>query len=216
MVKRSPTEPANGDKGDWRRIDTSDPAYASLASYARKVGKLMECAVALPDADLIGCLDDLLGAIYSLILARELGFEDRTDRPADEQAVLGRAADIASGMLRSNGKWMAGFYFNGALFRVAGVFHRLLKLASGERGTRLNVHELKARLNRDRHNAGLPEWRCERTAKVHAEVNELKHQPGGVYYGRRATYDDARSAVGELIELLGTARDPASGLRAKE
>ncbi len=45
--------------------------------------------------------------------------------------------------LRTEGKWTAGFYFNNALFRTSGVYHRVLKVLTGNEETEKNVGELR-------------------------------------------------------------------------
>lgn len=41
-----------------------------------------------------------------------------------------------------------------------------------------------------------------RLYKVHSQVNELKHEPQGVYHGRLVTYEDALSAACDLLDLI--------------
>jgi hypothetical protein len=67
-----------------------------------------------------------------LIQAKQHDFTDRTDRPTKIDAVAKRAFKIAAGSVRTDGKWIAGFYFNDALFRTAAVYHRVLKIVVGE------------------------------------------------------------------------------------
>jgi len=46
-----------------------------------------------------------------------------------------RAEQIAGALLRTEGKWIAAFYFNNTLFRTAFGYHRVLKIATGMNGT---------------------------------------------------------------------------------
>src|SRR5580704_80905 len=79
-------------------------------------------------------LDDLLGAIYSLIYARQHGYAERNHSLGtdDIQNVQVRASDICVSKVRTEGKWTAGYYFNSALFRIAAVYHRVLKTVAGK------------------------------------------------------------------------------------
>ena len=45
-------------------------------------------------------------------------------------------------------------------------------------------------------------WNSIKLHKVHSQVNELKHQPQGVYSGRLVTYQEALTAIGDLLDLI--------------
>jgi hypothetical protein len=45
-------------------------------------------------------------------------------------------------------------------------------------------------------------WNSIRLDKVHSQVNELKHDPQGVYAGRLVTYEDALAAACDLLDLI--------------
>jgi hypothetical protein len=68
---------------------------------------------------------------------------DRLARSIDIAAAQKRAAQIAGGQLRFDGKWMAGFHFNSALFRIAAVYHRILKIVVGRPTNRDEVPTLR-------------------------------------------------------------------------
>ena len=100
--------------------DLSSPIYATLARFAAQIAKLLNAPSVQADPNLAGTLDDFLGAVYALFFAKRGDFTDRTARSIDVTAVQKRAAQMASGELRPDGKWMAGFHFNSALFRIVG------------------------------------------------------------------------------------------------
>jgi hypothetical protein len=145
------------------------------------------------DPDLAGSIDDLLGAVYALIQAKHHQFKDR-DHPINITPVAQRAGRMASGHVRTNGQWIAGFCFNNALFRTAAVYHRILKIVVG-RSAYVPVLLPKAQ-------ALYPHWTNCKLDLVHNQVNDLKHTPRGVHDQRIVTYDDAVAAVGELLVLI--------------
>jgi hypothetical protein len=144
-------------------------------------------------------LDDLLGAVYSLIYATNYDYDERQKplRPLDFQAVLIRAQDMAACKVRTEGKWTAGFYFNNALFRIAAIYHRSLKIVTGRERTRLYVDALRPTAR-----ASFPKWTDANLAKLHKEVNGLKHTPDGIYKGRDVKFDQAVKALDELLNLI--------------
>jgi hypothetical protein len=117
-------------------LDRSDPTYGALSGYAGRIGKLLTTPAVRANPDLAGSHDDFLGAVYALIQAKKHDFADRTG-PIEIAAVEKRAQKIAAGKVRTNGKWVAGFYFNNALFRTAAVQHRILKIITQKNDVRV-------------------------------------------------------------------------------
>ncbi len=81
----------------------------------------------LPDHDAVtDTLDYLLGALFGLSRAHELGFRDRKSghfsvyRPH----LANYALEISKGG-SANELWAAGFYFNSAIQRIAAAFDRI-------------------------------------------------------------------------------------------
>jgi hypothetical protein len=185
-------------------LDLNDPTEARLARCARRIGQLLAAPAATANADVESSLDDFLGAVYALIRAKHEKFQNRPGRRIAIKPVAWRAARIGSGNLKTNGLWIAGFYFNNALFRTAAVYHRVLKVATGKDGY---VPALQAAAL-----ALYPNWNSIRLYKVHSQVNELKHEPQGAYHGRLVTYEDALTAACDLLDLIeawAAARAPA-------
>jgi hypothetical protein len=115
-------------------LDLNDPTEARLASCARRIGQLLAAPAVAANADVESSLDDFLGAVYALIQAKKKNFQDRPGRRVKINPVAQRAARIAAGHVKTDGLWIAGFYFNNALFRTAAVYHRILKVATGTDG----------------------------------------------------------------------------------
>lgn len=181
------------------QIDLNDTTYAALSRSADRIGKLLSLPTFQKNADLAGSLDDFLGAVYALILAKKGGFTDRLTRPIEVAAVEKRAGQIAAGKVRTDGKWMAGFHFNSALFRTAAVYHRILKIVVGRvakvPALRGDARELYRKWNHR-------DWRSDKLDMVHNQVNDLKHTPRGIHDKRTVAYQDAVTAVGELLDLM--------------
>jgi hypothetical protein len=175
-------------------LNPDDPTDTTLSRYAGRTGKLLTDPAVQANSDLAGSLDDFLGAVYALILAKHHHFADRVDRPIDITPVAKRAARIAAGRVRTNGQWIAGFYFNNALFRTAAVYHRILKIVVEEKAYVSVLLPKAQRL--------YPRWTNVKLNKIHNQVNDLKHTARGVYDHRTVTYDDAVASIGELLELI--------------
>ena len=83
---------------------------------------------------------------------------------------------------------------NSALFRTAAVYHRILQIVTGKDG---NVPDLQTEaLSLFGH------WMSIRLHKVYSQVNELKHDPQGVFRGRLVSYEEALRAAGDLLDLI--------------
>jgi len=175
-------------------LDLNDPTEVRLAGCALRISQLLASPAVTANPDVESSLDDFLGAVFALIRAKKNNFQDRPGRRIKIEPVAQRAARIAAGHVKTDGLWIAGFYFNNALFRTAAVYHRVLKVITGTDG-RLPALQLDAL----RRFAG---WNSIRLYKIHNQVNELKHEPQGVYHGRLVSYDEALTAACDLLELV--------------
>ena len=109
-----------------------------------------------------------------------------------------RAENVADGTVRTSGKWLAGFYFNSALFRIAAAYHRGLKVVSGKETSRLYKSDLLKHVEPD-----FPTWQHSNLDDVYDEVNDLKHTTEGLFNSRNVSQEKASAAVAELLELFG-------------
>jgi hypothetical protein len=153
---------------------------------------LRSLLIALPDHEAItDIFDYVLGALYGLSRAIETGFVDRpsgwhsTYRPHLPQYV-----ERILKNKRPNERWLAGFYFNSAIQRMAASFDRIPKLlgASGQ-----NARSRMTRVSPQKNIA----W-----DKVYEEVNALKHDIDGRASGRTVTLEQAVAALVEIVHLL--------------
>jgi hypothetical protein len=187
--------PVTGKTSPALSLDFKDPIEAQLARSASRIEHLLADPAVSANPDVESSLDDFLGAIYALIRAKKKNFQDRPGRPIKIKPVAQRAALIAAGDVKTDGLWIAGFYFNNALFRTAAVYHRVLKVVAAPAKGDVPTLQTEA-LSR---HAG---WNSIRLHKVHIQVNELKHEPQGVYAGRLVSYADAFSAACDLLDLI--------------
>jgi hypothetical protein len=97
---------------------------------------------------------------------------------------------------------MAGFHFNSALLRLAAVYHRALKILTGEVGRYVYVDTLVKKLNPIYTGWTGQSWSHANIDRLHDEVNDLKHTPHGLHGGRNVTYAEAAGAVDELLHLF--------------
>jgi hypothetical protein len=148
--------------------------------------------IKLPDHDAItDVFDYVVGAQYGLMKAIEIGFVDRagtwhsTYRPHLPQYV-----ELISGQKPVNDLWLAGFYFNSGIQRLAACFDRIPKLlgASGA-----NARERMKTVN----TGSYASW-----DKVYAEINAFKHEVTGKAAGRTVTLTEAVKAFEEVTALL--------------
>jgi hypothetical protein len=179
--------------------DEKATACQILFECAGRIRTLFESQLVQSSASMQASLDDLLGAVYSLVYARNHDYDDRQHAldPKDIQAVSVRALDISKGKVRTEGKWTAGFYFNNALFRIAAIYHRALKIATEKETEGDYVGALLPEVERKH-----PKWKNANLMKIHRQVNDLKHTADGVYQGRDVKFNEAVCALDELLSLI--------------
>lgn len=118
----------------------------------------------------------------------------------DVRNVLVRARKMATSRLRIEGKWTAGFYFNNALFRTAAVYHRTLKIVTGDEISRTKAL-VKNAGKRYQQIRGV-DWVSKSVMKVNCEVNSLKHTSDGIISGRKVEFEHASAAIDGILELI--------------
>jgi hypothetical protein len=185
-----------------RKRTRNDPEFVKLTALAGRIAQLLGSKPPIKTS-LQACLDDLLGAVYSLIYAKHYKFVGRPQAlgQKDIRNVLIRARKMASSKLRTEGKWTAGFYFNNALFRTAAVYHRALKILTENEQSKKWVGDLEPdAMNRCK--GRNVRWTNKNVSKVHDEVNDLKHTSSGIIDGRDVEFETAIAAVGEILELI--------------
>jgi hypothetical protein len=183
-----------------------------LISIAERVSVLLASQKVQNSYFAFATLDDLLGAIYAFVLAfhNQPSFKYRpVGKKIDPHVIVKRARSISQAhRIRLSGKWMAGFHFNSALFRLLAVYHRVLKIAVGKPRTGEHIGDEtdpKSLLHRSK--GVYKSWTGKQWDNIHintvrTEVNDLKHDSAGIYWGRRVKESDAIAAVEELLKLF--------------
>jgi hypothetical protein len=187
----------------FRKRSLKDPEFLKLTALAGRIAQLLH-SKPQPKQSLQACLDDLLGAVYSLMYAKHYKFDSRP-RPLgqkDIQNVLVRARKMAVSKLRTEGKWTAGFYFNNALFRTSAVYHRSLKILTGSEESNKGLRDLGPLADKLYQETRKVPWANESVRKVHCEVNGLKHTSSGISSGRDVPFETAVRAVEEILEII--------------
>jgi hypothetical protein len=175
-------------------------ACRPLCGLSQRIAVLLESPEVRAHSAWVACLDDLLGAVYSLFYAIHHGFSERQNALAEPDigAVSVRAKNMAQCCVRTEGKWTAGFYVNNALFRIAAVYHRAMKIAAGELAMKILVAKA-SNLYKDRTGEN---WENGALKKVCCEVNNLKHTKDGIIKGRDAGLMEAIQSAGELLAFI--------------
>jgi hypothetical protein len=105
---------------------------------------------------------------------------------------------IAGGKeLPIDGEWLAGYYFNDAIIRIAVGFEHLARHVSGLHGREL-FNKLKLQALKNGFKA---EW-ASAWERVHKEVNRLKHQNLKFVDGPLLKYVEALDALDYLVYAL--------------
>src|SRR6202140_5722996 len=177
----------------FRKRTRTDPEFLKLSTLAGRIAQFLYSKPQRKQS-LQACLDDLLGAVYSLMYAKHYKFSSRPQALGqnDIRNVLVRATEMAVSKLRTEGKWTAGFYFNNALFRTSGVYHRSLKILTGnEESNNKGLKVLGPCADKLYQEARKIPWANESVRKVHCEVNGLKHTSSGIGSGRDVPFETA-------------------------
>jgi hypothetical protein len=179
-------------------LNLDDPIDSGWVSYGKRIVELFRSSKAQSNHYFVATLDDFLGAIYSLVLSQcNVHPFIKRGGPIEIDTVIKRAEDIANGTLRTSGNWMAGFHFNGALFRIAASYHRGLKVVSKkEKSGDMRGGLLPLIV------AAFPAWKHQNLDEVYDEVNDLKHTAEGKFNFREVDLEGAKAAVEELLELF--------------
>jgi hypothetical protein len=183
-----------------------------MISIAERVSALLASPKVQNSCFAVATLDDLLGAIYAFVLAfhNQPTFKYRpVGKKIDPHVIVKRARSISQAhRIRLSGKWMAGFHINSALFRLLAVYHRVLKIAVGKPRSKEqigNETDSKSLLYKSK---GVyqcwtgKQWNNIHINTVRTEVNDLKHDSAGIYWGRRVKETDAIAGLRELLELF--------------
>ena len=69
-------------------VDTTKDPFDKLTRYAERITTLLRDPWVKTNPDVLGSLDELLGSVYSLIIAKYLDYQDRIGKPKDYGPIL--------------------------------------------------------------------------------------------------------------------------------
>lgn len=167
-----------------------------LKELARRVAVLTK---ELPQYRAI--LDVIAGAIFAAFRATELEYKHRDLELSDKylQNLTMRLERMADGRLPKKHGWLAGFYFNSAIQRIAAAGEQLAGILKRlERQAKRQGKETEASNN-------LPAL-----DEIREEVNRFKHDETGLERGRRITPSSAVKALSEIVQTLEKYQKPLS------
>ena len=163
---------------------------------------LHQLVLQLPDHDAVtDTLDYLLGALFGLTRAHELGFRDRTGAhfPVYRPHLANYALQIPKNQ-SVNKLWLGGFYFNSAIQRIAAAFDRIPRMLGAKKKKKVGAKRLptsaKERMT-EVNNTAFDKWQ-----KIYDEVNAFKHDPEGRAAGRTVEMSDAIESFEQMLNLL--------------
>jgi len=164
-----------------------------LKDLAQRTGVLVQ---ELPQYRAI--LDVAAGAVFALFRANALGYKHRDGQLSDKylQNLVTRLQKMGRGQLPQKHGWLAGFYFNSAIQRIAaageqlaGILGRLDRQAK-RKGEEANTANISLALD-----------------QIRAEVNRFKHDETGLEKGREVTPSLAVEGLFEIIQTLETHKE---------
>jgi hypothetical protein len=147
-----------------------------LDEYGRLLHKLF---VELPDHPAItDTFDYVLGALYGLVQAHNLGFKDRSTQyvPVYRPHLANYALEVSKKQALDSA-WTAGFHFNSGIQRLASAFDRLPQML----GAKMKK-SVKGKMRPTSANERMAEVNpktCTHWKGVYDEVNAFKHSPEG-------------------------------------
>lgn len=178
------------------QIDLNDTTFKELARCASRIVPLLKSAHGRGDKEMIGVFDDMLGAIYALVDAHKLGFHGKSSE-SEYGAIEKRSTQVGKGEVKRAGSWMAGFHFNSAIFRISAVFARLVIRIAGKPKEQDARDDANAAFLKKKHTP----WANKEANAIRKEVNNLKHEVGGVFKGRAEDMTTALTALDQLLTL---------------
>jgi hypothetical protein len=170
-----------------------------LDEYGRVLHKLF---VELPDHPAItDTFDYVLGALYGLVQAYNLGFRDRSTQyvPVYRPHLANYALEVSKGQPLDS-VWTAGFHFNSGIQRLASAFDRLPQMLGAKMKT-TKLGKMSPTSAKERMAEVNPKpWT--HWEGVYDEINAFKHSPEGRAAGRMVMMNDALLAFGEMMQLI--------------
>jgi hypothetical protein len=162
-------------------LDLNDSKQKRLASFAARIVELLEKPAVQNNKPFVSVIDDLLGAVYALVAARQERFHGKLGE-SQFSPILDRAKLIATGKPKTSGNWMAGFLS----FAKIATTGRSCRRSYVIDGTRVSAVACLSRRRR-------PFARC--TARVRPPVPDVFAPAGLTVQGSKNVYPCCALAV---------------------
>ena len=177
---------------------THDEAFRRIQGIAARFSEAQAS-----DPENIAVLGCLLGALHSLARCALLKYNDK---PEEDSAVYSAqlSADLAGigqGTLPIDGQWLAGFYFNSSIYRLAAVFHVTLTRLVGVEASPLDGEKLVA-CWRVLEGSGRATWNFDLLRNLVLEASRLKEDTLLATDGRVIRLSDAVIAAEQAASLV--------------
>lgn len=150
-----------------------------------------------------------VGALLALTKAEQLDYSSLKSSETRGLRMWRKAKGICleierGGDVPTHGEWLAGYYFNDAIIRIAVAYEHIVRHATKLHGKEL-FRQLKTEALRKR---GFKQEWATSWESVHKEMNRLKHQNLKFVDGPLLQYDQALQALDYLVYALkwGTKR----------
>jgi hypothetical protein len=149
-------------------------------------------------------LNFAVGAIFAFVKADEFGFQFGTDLGRGLRTWIEARAiceNIARGILPTMNNWLAGYFYNDGIIRIAAAFEHLIRLETGK-----HCHEQLRDLKMLGEKYGFSPESMLSFARVHDELSAIRHRNKD-FDGPELTPDKAIQALMHLVDSLEFARD---------
>jgi len=172
-----------------------DTILSNIEAFSREIA-----AVKTSDDVLLGVKGLLVGSAFCLMKSHQLGFNANVGSEYPNE-LCSIPHEIAAGNLPEGGPWLAGFFFNSALMRIAAGYHILLKRMFG------NTDESRKVLSKKAVDTGkIHPDDIDLLDKIYQDVNDFKHEGGKLLrYRRIDRIEEAIAAGQKLISVFGLA-----------
>jgi hypothetical protein len=166
---------------------------SKVKAITKKVASLEDNS----DKVIMGLKGLLTGIAYSIIKSEEYGYSHEI-RPSHSKKVSEAAIDICSGKTPEDRKWIAGYYFNDAIYRIAAVYDVSLRILTDGK-ERNNEVLAKAAVK----TGVLKDRDIDKLKPIYKDVNKLKHDlEKALPYQKTKSIVPVIKAYEQLCELV--------------
>jgi hypothetical protein len=145
----------------------------------------------------------LFGALHALAQAEKLNYSEASIETGKSKRRTQEVRQLATEMakknsLRTQGKWLAGYFFNDAIFRLGICVEHIIRYSAGKHRKKNTLHKAirLAKENGYDIKTRIPKWND--SVK---EVDALRHNSWDYMKGPNLSYLEALQLMDNLVEL---------------